>query len=257
MAIIRSFDRYEIKYLLSVEQKIAVLSAIGDKLSRDRYFDYTICNLYLDTEDFYFIERSLERPPYKEKLRVRSYGDAENDTMVFFEIKKKFRKVVYKRRITIPLSEAEEYIKNGTKPQSLSGYYDNQIFEEIDYLMKKYSPKPRLYLAYDREAYFDKDAPEVRLTFDRNIRGRWDNLTLKSGEDTELLRTEIKSYTVMEIKFSGAMPKEYAEILSQLKIYPVSFSKYGRIYTDRFYGKTPVLTKETSYEKSIDKSAKN
>ncbi len=233
MSYIQSFNRYEIKYMLTEEQKAAFLSAVGERLCHDKYGEYTICNLYLDTDDFYFIERSLEKPVYKEKLRVRSYGTASNDTKVFFEIKKKFKKVVYKRRITIPLSEAEEYLNNGAKPVSLDGYSANQIFNEIDFLMKKYKPEPKLYLAYDREAYFIKEYPDMRITFDRNIRGRWENLTLRDGNKTELLDTGVKDYCLMEIKCAGAMPVEYASILSSLRIFPVSFSKYGQIYTKK------------------------
>lgn len=250
MVYTQSFNRYEIKYMLTEEQKKVFLEAMGDHLCHDRYGEYTICNIYLDTDDFYFIERSLEKPVYKEKLRVRSYGAADEDTRVFFEIKKKFRKVVYKRRITIPLAEAEEYIKNGTKPPSLEGYSDNQIFEEIDFLMKRYAPEPKLYLAYDREAYYLKEYPEMRITFDKNIRGRWDNLTLKFSDDTELLRTGVDNYSVMEIKCAGAMPKEYADILSGLKIYPVSFSKYGQIYISRYGIKAPLLSKEEESEEN-------
>lgn len=230
MGYIQSFNRYEIKYMLNTEQKECFFEAVGDRLCRDKYGEYTICNIYLDTDDFYFIERSLEKPVYKEKLRIRSYGTADDDTTVFFEIKKKFRKVVYKRRITIPLREVRNYLENGIKPESISGYSANQIFNEIDYLMKRYKPEPKLYLAYDREAYYIDEHPEMRITFDRNIRGRWQSLTLKNSDDVTLLDTGIENYSLMEIKCAGAMPKEYADILSELKIYPVSFSKYGQIY---------------------------
>lgn len=244
MGVIQSFNRYEIKYLLSQEQKEKFISAVGEQLVKDKYGEYSIHNIYLDTDDFYFIEHSLEKPVYKEKIRVRSYGCADSDTQVFFEIKKKFRKVVYKRRIVISLEEAEEYIKNGTKPHSISGYSDNQIFEEIDFLMKKYKPVPKLFLAYDREAFYIKDYPELRVTFDKNIRGRWNGLTLKNGEHTELLDTGVENYSVMEIKCAEAMPVEYANILSRLEIYPVSFSKYGRLYVNKINSereKVPVM----------------
>ncbi len=244
MAIIRSFNRYEIKYILTPEEKSAFLEAMAEHLCRDRYGKYTICNLYLDTDDFYFIERSLERPIYKEKLRIRSYGNACDDTEVFFEIKKKFKKVVYKRRVTIPLSQVNDYIKNGIRPKSLNGYTDNQIFNEIDFLMKRHSPEPKLYLAYDREAYYIKEYPDMRVTFDKNIRGRWNDLNLSHDNDTFLLETDVKDYTIMEIKCAGSMPKEYADILSALKIYPASFSKYGRIYLSSFD-----TEKEKLYEK--------
>lgn len=233
MSYIQSFNRRETKYLLTEKQAEAFLQKAYGLLSRDKYGKYTICNLYLDTDDFYFIERSLDRPAYKEKLRIRSYGNAEGDTKVFFEIKKKSRGVVYKRRIVIPLDESDNYLKNGTRPPSLDGFVPNQIFEEIDFLMKKYSPDPKLYLAYDREAYFMTEQPDVRVTFDHNIRGRWDNVTLASDKDSSLLDTGIENYRLMELKTGMSVPIEITQILSELKIYPVSFSKYGRIYMAR------------------------
>ena len=231
MGYIQSFNRRETKYLLTAEQAEAFLREASDLISRDKYGEYTICNLYLDTDDFYFIEHSLDHPAYKEKLRIRSYGNADREKKIFFEIKKKSKGVVYKRRIIIPFAEAEDYVEKGVRPQSLEGFVPHQIFEELDYLMKKYKPEPKLYLAYDREAYFMTEHPEVRITFDKNIRGRWKNITLTSDEDAELLDTGTPNYRVMEIKSGRAIPLEITEILSRLKIYPVSFSKYGKIYT--------------------------
>lgn len=238
MGYIQSFNRRETKYLLTYEQAEAFLRETNNILSRDKYGEYSICNLYLDTDDFYFIEHSLDRPAYKEKLRIRSYGNATHETKIFLEIKKKNRGVVYKRRITIPFGEAADYVHKGIKPTSLDGFSAHQIFEEIDYLMKKYEPEPKLYLAYDREAYFMTEHPEVRITFDSNIRGRWENITLTTDENTTLLDTGTENYRLMEIKSGRAIPLEITAILSKLKIYPVSFSKYGRIYTDYVNNKT-------------------
>ena len=246
MGYIQSFNRRETKYLLTSEQAEAFLREAQGLLSRDKYGEYTICNLYLDTDDFYFIEHSLDHPAYKEKLRVRSYGNADMSTKIFLEIKKKSKGVVYKRRIVIPFGEASDYVYHGIRPPSLDGFVPNQIYEEIDYLMKKYDPKPKLYLAYDREAYFMTEQPEIRITFDKNIRGRWDNITLTTDENSELLDAGIDNYRVMEIKSGRAIPLEITKILSQLKIYPVSFSKYGRIYTAKVQKKRTETRKETT-----------
>lgn len=230
MSYIQSFKRKETKYLLTSQQAEAFISSVGGLLIPDKYGEYTICNLYLDTADYYFIEHSLDRPAYKEKLRVRSYGTASDESTVFFEIKKKYRGVVYKRRITLPFNQAENYMLSGEKPSCLEGYSANQIFSEIDYLMQKHKPFPRLYLAYDRKAFTVANHPSLRITFDSNIRSRSGNLTLKSDENTSLLNTGIPDYKLMEIKSDGAIPIEISAVLSRLKIYPVSFSKYGRIY---------------------------
>jgi len=227
MSYIQSFSRYEIKYLLTPLQRERFMSR-ASMLSPDEYGSYTICNIYLDTDDFYFITHSLDKPVYKEKLRIRSYGTASSDSEIFFEIKKKFKGIVYKRRIVVPISEAMAYISEGVVPQSLSGYKSMQIFNEIDFLMKKYDPSPKLYLAYDREA-FSADGG-IRVTLDRNIRSRWSDLSLSSDSGTELLDTGVDDYSLMEIKCPAAFPSELAAVLSELEIYPTSFSKYGQIY---------------------------
>ncbi len=230
MSYIQSFRRYETKYLLTEEQAERLISMAGDFLTPDRYGDYTICNLYLDTDDFYFIQHSLDKPKYKEKLRLRSYGNASEDDSVFLEIKKKFRGVVYKRRITLPYAQAMEYLLHGTKPSAVNSAVAEQIFSEIDFLMQSYRPTPKVYLAYDRLAFFSKKYPQLRVTFDNSIRSRWEDITLKHNNKVEYLDTGVAPYRLMEIKSDGAIPMELATLLSQLQIYPTSFSKYGNVY---------------------------
>lgn len=230
----QSFRRYETKYLLRPEQFEGFVGALEDLLVPDKYGESAIRNIYLDTDSFYFIEHSLDKPVYKEKLRVRSYGNTKEGSSVFFEIKKKYKGVVYKRRIVIPESEAEDYIYNGVKPLSLNGFLSEQVFGEIDYLVRRYKPDPKLYLAYDRTAYNVRGYPDLRITFDKNIRGRWTDLTLRNDDNTELLDTGIKDYRLMEIKSCGAVPVRIARLLSSLSVYPSSFSKYGQLYIQHF-----------------------
>lgn len=230
MAYIQSFRRYETKYLLTRQQAEQLVEMAGDMLIPDRYGDYTICNLYLDTEDFYFIEHSLDKPMYKEKLRLRSYGNNDGEGTAFLEIKKKYNGVVYKRRITLPYIQAQRYLLHGERPQCLDGFRQEQIFTEIDWLIKRYSPVPRVYLAYDRRAYASEQFQGLRVTFDSSIRSRFSELTLAHDSGTQLLHTGIEDYRLMEIKSDGAVPYPLAQILSELRIYPVSFSKYGNIY---------------------------
>lgn len=233
MDYIQSFKRFETKYLLTEAQAQAFVQETGKMLVPDAYGSYSICNVYLDTEDFYFIEHSLDKPVYKEKLRIRSYGMAAPEDRVFLEIKKKSRGIVYKRRITLPLWEAEEYLKKGTRPLSIQGFQAGQIFAEIDYLVQHYMPTPKVYLAYDREACFVEGYPQLRITFDRNVRSRWEKLTLASDEETLPLKTGVDNYRLMEIKSDGVLPLELTAVLSRLKLYPVSFSKYGNVYLEK------------------------
>lgn len=216
------FRRIEEKYVLTENQYNQIIKDIETHFVMDVHGISTICNIYFDTEKNDLIINSLEKPLYKEKVRLRSYGIPNLDSNVFLEIKKKYKGVVSKRRISMKLSEFYRYYNNNVKP------FDNQIMREIDYCFKYYDLKPKLFLAYDRIAYYEKNNDDFRLTFDFNIRSRKENLYLEKKSLNKNLFDY--KYYIMEVKTLGAMPLWFTDILSSLKIYPVSFSKYGEIY---------------------------
>lgn len=217
------FKRYEKKYLLSRQQYEIFKEAIGDKVIPDEYEKYTICNIYFDTRDYELIRTSLGKPVYKEKLRLRSYGVPEEQDTVFVEMKKKFEGVVYKRRASLTLKEAEDYLYRGIHPGK-----DTQILRELDYFLEHYRLYPAVFLAYDRIAYAGREDPELRVTFDTNIRCRESNLHLDSGSwGTNILP---RDQMLMEVKIPGVMPMWMSRLLSELEIYPTSYSKYGTYY---------------------------
>ena len=217
------FNRYEKKYLMPAPVYEALREHLADFMETDAYGLHTICNLYYDTEGDLLIRRSMEKPVYKEKLRLRSYGIPTSETKVFVEMKKKYHKVVNKRRLALPLAEACAYLNEGIRPAE-----DSQILRELDFFLKRYAPKPALYLAYDRTALFGKEDGDFRVTFDANIRSRRTDLFLEHGDAGELLLP--RGWYLMETKILGATPLWFSEILSALSIYPVSFSKYGNIF---------------------------
>lgn len=217
------FKRKEKKYLLSEEECAAFISRTKESLVGDSYGEYTICNIYYDTPDYNLIRQSIEKPKYKEKLRLRSYGVPAKEDQVFLEIKKKYKGVVYKRRSALSLKEAEAYMDNGIIPRQ-----ENQILREIEYFVSFYRPEAKIYLAYDRTAFAGLEDKGLRITFDRNIRSRDYDLSLGAGDYGEYLLDEGKC--LMEIKSCGAMPVGLARALSEMQIYPVSFSKYGNVY---------------------------
>lgn len=223
MAETGTFQRVEKKYLLNEEIYQALLERLKNTVQLDEYGMHTICNIYYDTEQYDLIRNSIEKPVYKEKFRLRSYGVPNPDSTVYLEIKKKWKGIVYKRRTAMSLKEAEEYLEHGIKPQA-----NSQILGEIDYFLQFYKPKPKLYLAYDREAYFGKEDPNLRITFDKNIRSREEDLLLEMGDAGKLLLG--RELRLMEIKVGGAFPMWLSKALSELGIYQVSFSKYGSIY---------------------------
>ena len=225
MSDIMIFKRYEKKYLISRYEYDKLMSVIGEHLTPDVHGRNTICSLYLDTPDFLLIRNSIDAISYKEKLRLRSYGVPEFGKPIFFEIKKKYKGVVYKRRVSMTQDQAAEYIESGVIP------FDSQIMREIDYLMKFYrNPKPNVCILCEREAFFDKENPSVRLTFDENLRYRYgfpNSDTIAEG--TPIVQND--EY-ILEIKTPGAMPLWLAQALSECKIYPRSFSKYAHAYFD-------------------------
>ena len=143
----------------------------------------SMANIYFDTDEYDLIRKSLEKPIYKEKLRLRAYGIQSENSDTFIEIKKKFNGVVYKRRIKSKYSMAKDYLYNGISDKK---FETQQIFMEIEYMMKLYKLHPKVYIAYDRRAYFGKEDPEFRVTFDKNIVSRSNYLDLRNrGFDGE------------------------------------------------------------------------
>ncbi len=219
------FKRYEYKYLISLEQKNAVLKAIEPYMRLDKYGRTTIRNIYYDTDTYLLIRRSIEKPTYKEKLRVRSYGPATTDSKVFVELKKKYKSEVFKRRVSLPCNEAMEWIARLNHCHK-----HNQICNEIDYFIDHYKTlHPTVFLSYEREAYFTKEPSNFRVTFDENILVRQEDLDLRGKVyGTPILS---KGKTMMEIKCSGGIPLWMTEVLSREKIFKTSFSKYGTAYS--------------------------
>lgn len=217
------FKRYEIKYLLTPEQMERIKERMASHMVGDVHGRNTIFSLYYDTPDFLLARRSMEKPVYKEKLRLRSYGVPAPDTEVFVEIKKKYRGVVYKRRISMEKEASDRYLLKGEKVQ------DTQISREIDFLLRRYgNMAPSILLSYEREAYYEKDNHEFRVTFDENVLWRDKDMDLEKGVYGEAVLPPGR--VLMEVKTADAIPLWFTEILSELKVYKTSFSKYGNAY---------------------------
>ncbi len=225
---IEVFNRHEQKYLLDADTFQKVLAIMDTHMQPDKYNidrkPYTISNIYFDTDDNHLIRTSLAKPKYKEKLRLRAYGVPNADSQVFLEIKKKFNGVVNKRRTVLKLSEAYSFVSSG-KPPAAKEYMNKQVLKEIEYFLQCYPLKPKVYLAYDRIAYFEKDNKDLRISFDQNIRTRRCDVALEDGDYGEqLLPDEVY---LMEVKTSRALPLWLTEMLAKYNIKRRSFSKYG------------------------------
>lgn len=232
---INTFKRNELKFLLSDEQYNALLPIIHRYMNPDAFCvggkEYGIYNIYYDTQDNYLIRTSLEKPYYKEKIRLRSYySPAGADDKVFLEIKKKIGGIVTKRRASMTLSEAENFLTNGVRPPESSKFIQNQVIDELVSFLNIYHVYPAQYISYQRSAFFGKDDKDFRLTFDRKITARRYDLTLSSQSYGSQIIGQ--NQHLMEVKIIGAMPLWLARSLSDLKIYKTSFSKYGKGFKD-------------------------
>ena len=239
MAFREVFQRIEKKYMMTAEQYDALRRRLEGIAAVDRYGETTILNIYYDTPEDLLVRRSLDKPVYKEKLRLRSYGTPTADSPAFIEIKKKYRGVVYKRRISAPYAEAAVYLDGSAAPleersrrlrQCAQGA--GQIISEIDYFQNLYRTlEPRMVIAYDRIAMAGLDDPELRITFDTNLRWRTADLDLRGGGYGMALLQP--GQVLCELKIAGAVPIGLARIFSELRIYPVSCSKYGNAWQVR------------------------
>lgn len=217
------FERHEKKYLLTPIQYNRLLPQLLEHMRQDQYGLHTIGSLYYDTENSQFIRRSLDKPDYKEKLRLRSYGIPTPDDTVYIELKKKLDGVTYKRRVAMTHREAGQYLHGGLPPQQVG-----QILGEIDWVMQRYRPVPKVLMYYDRIALYGIADNGLRITFDTNIRWRDTQLSLTQGDfGTQLLAP---GQRLMEIKLPGAFPYWLSQLLAGHRLYPASFSKYGAVY---------------------------
>ena len=236
---IKSFKRYEKKYLLTKEQYNNLIPRLLEYMNPDEHCksgkNYSIYNIYYDTNNDDVIRHSICKPYYKEKLRLRSYNIPNSLTYkVFLELKKKINGIVNKRRVVLTLGEAYKFLQLGEKPVS-NDYVNKQVINEIAYYLSKNPVRPTVYIGYTRKAFFGKEDKDFRLTFDSKILTRRDTLSLEAGYFGQNILEE--NQYLMEVKILGAMPIWFTNILSELEIYNTHFSKYGNEYMKYTFNK--------------------
>lgn len=225
MKLKKVFQRKETKYLLTHGQFEPFFQELTKQMEVDEFGKHTILSLYFDTKDFQFIQKSMEKPKYKEKFRVRSYGVPQEDCLVFLEIKKKVKGIVYKRRLPIPYSEYCQWLATGKFTTNGA----SQIAQEITWLFSRHADlQPKTLIAYDRLSLFGKEEEDFRVTFDQNIRYRTQELVLEKGSNGELVAPEID--VLMEVKALGAYPIWFVELLNNYGVRKGSFSKYAETF---------------------------
>lgn len=223
LAPITVMQRYEWKYILSAEQTDFFCERLIGHMEPDAYGLTTISSLYYDTPDKRLIRASIEKPAFKEKIRVRAYGPAADNTPVFLELKRKAFGIVYKRRVQATIPELRRFF-DGTLDLDEEG----QIDREITYFRNYYGKLvPSCMILYDRTAYYKPDG-DLRLTIDRNPRYRVDGLTFdRAPVGIPLLNP---GESILEVKAQDTIPLWLVRILSEGNIRHGSISKYGEAY---------------------------
>lgn len=222
------FQRYELKYILTTAQKNTLLKKMEGHLVPDPYGESTVRSLYYDTDTYRLARNSIERPVYKEKLRLRSYNQVTPTDTVFVELKKKYQSVVYKRRLALSEAEAMHWMSGGSC--NLKG----QIANEISYFYSYYETlHPVVFLSYDRQAFYSDTDKDLRISFDENIRSRTDALLLTEEPGGERILDE--GYVLMELKTAGGLPLWLVQFLTENGLFKKSFSKYGTAYKRQIF----------------------
>lgn len=222
--MVNIFKRYEIKYLLNKDQYLRLITLYKDKIKLDKYGKSLICNIYYDTDSFLLIRSSIEKPIYKEKLRLRTYNLS---SPYFLELKKKYDSIVYKRRVDFSsIEEVNDFLINKKA--------NSQIEKEIKYSLNYYQDiKPKMFISYYREAYYGES--NLRITFDFDILYRDYDLDFSKGNyGNNILEND---QILMEIKIEEAIPLWLCKFLTKEKLYSISFSKYGDSYKKIMKGK--------------------
>lgn len=231
---IKTFKRYELKYILDRNQYEAVKAGIAPYVESDAYCvggkTYGLFNIYYDTDDYAIIRHSISKPPFKEKLRLRSYYENPgNDDKVFIELKKKADGCVNKRRVTMKYGDALEFLETGVCKKT-GDYMHDMVAHEIEHFLKSYKVRPKAFIAYDRAAYFLKTDKKIRITFDTNVRGG--PAQYGAAGCVPLLRDGLY---LMEIKVSDHIPLPIVRVMTANRVFRHGFSKYGTYYTDNIY----------------------
>ena len=236
------FRRVEKKYLISEDQMEKFLKSCKKNLRKNKYFESTVCSIYFDTKNDDLIvkqiDKPVDKPDFKEKVRVRSYNTPQDDDYIFFEIKTKHRegkdKIGDKRRFQLLLSDYYDWCAGKTDlieiaKRKIEKTNDVQIAKEIEYIINYLELEPKIFIACERQSYEGKEDSSLRITIDQNLRYRTNDLDLKFGADGKNFFDGGKN-TILEIKTARGMPFWLVRVLNDLKIFPQPFSKYGKIY---------------------------
>jgi hypothetical protein len=239
--------RYEQKYLLNEKQYRSVTELLNGRFTADVYGKSVIYSVYYDTDDYRIIRKAFTPgTAYREKLRLRSYGEPQRpDDTVYVELKKKFQGMTYKRRFAVPFGSLGggtgdapplPSLPAASSEGSSTAANSSSLYGEFAWFYQRYALSPKFFIVYDRLALQDSTNPFIRITFDTNIRCRRGGFFESTQRCSETPRcSEWASLTdenqyLMEMKTVTAVPLYVSRFLSSSHIFPVSYSKLKTAY---------------------------
>lgn len=239
--------RFELKYVLPLAERDALLARFGERFQPDILGGptgrYPVVSLYCDSADRKCYWDAWRGVPSRRKLRLRLYGtqDGSLPAVTFLEIKHRDGSEGAKRRVPLTCNQALALINRGEVP--LVGPAEARILAEARQLVADEGFRPTCVIRYDRHAYRFLDHAgheQLRITFDHEICARFDDLTPQVEDDGCGLPVLDAGQCLMEVKGATAAPYDFAAHLSARRIFPRSFSKYSE--SVRHHGVTPALS---------------
>ncbi|GAK02547.1 hypothetical protein JCM19037_788 [Geomicrobium sp. JCM 19037] len=228
MEALEIFQRYELKYLIPYDVYEQVTEQLQKRMKFDPYGDengcYNIVSLYFDSKDDKIYNETRNNLNFRQKLRLRVYGESDLNSTSFLEIKQKYNRVVNKRRTLITLSDAYDFFYNNAKNEANYNVSNRQILGEVNAFSSLYELEPSVVVSYDRQALAGIDEPDLRVTFDFNLMTRNDNLSIEDGPDGNLFVDQ--NMVIMEVKVSNSVPYWLSRMLSDYECERKSVSKF-------------------------------
>ncbi len=264
-----NFCRYEFKFPVSAGVMDAMLRDLEPFVEKDAYANahgfYCLSSIYFDNDIDQCFHETMNGERYRQKIRLRVYRSAgdmsgasgvdavrdeplDDDCPAFFEIKSKINGLVMKRRVKMRLADAmaftaltQKQLAEGTEARLVLtdgnaetlkrfGASNVQILREIQYIILSKKLRPRNVVSYERLALFAKDDPELRVTFDLNVRTRGDDLDLAAGTQGRL--STPPGTAVLELKTGRKIPLWLVKIAAKYGYRNNTFSKYCSYYVN-------------------------
>lgn len=224
--------RHEIKFLLNRTQHLALAGAVNQMLQPDPFGDddgrYTVTSLYYDTADYKAYWDKVNGVKMRRKVRVRTYGNpvVTPETMVYLEIKQRTNVRIGKRRLRLPYSVAANFGDYAAELPNLT-LSEQRTAAELHYLFDALHLQPTCVVSYHRAAYGNHaDYPDLRITFDTDVRGRVENLSLLTADAGPLQMVLAPGWSILEVKVNQTIPYWLAQLLSRHGCTPRRISKY-------------------------------